>query len=129
MVGGVISGYWATGRPKYEMPPTSVMRMATTAAKIGRSTKKCVKRMASCPLAADALALRRQYRDLRVDLHARPHAHDAVDHNGVVARQALADDAVAVDARPRLDRPRRHFVVGPDHVDDATVLIGGERLV
>src|SRR5262245_5179010 len=42
-VGGVISGYWATGRLKTATPPASVTRMDSTEAKIGRSMKKRVK--------------------------------------------------------------------------------------
>src|SRR5437879_9510744 len=38
--GGEIGGYWAIGRNSSEMPPVSVMRMDSTAAKIGRSMKK-----------------------------------------------------------------------------------------
>src|SRR3954466_4928854 len=38
-VGGVISGYWATGRMKTAMLPISVMIAEITAAKIGRLIK------------------------------------------------------------------------------------------
>ena len=38
-VGGVISGYCATGRMTTAMPPASVMMTEMTAAKIGRSMK------------------------------------------------------------------------------------------
>src|SRR4051812_24223172 len=38
-VGGVISGYWATGRMKTAMLPISVMITEITAAKIGRLIK------------------------------------------------------------------------------------------
>src|SRR5215207_3032504 len=41
-VGGVISGYWATGRLKSATVPASVTRMDRTLAKIGRSMKKRV---------------------------------------------------------------------------------------
>src|SRR3954447_8200660 len=41
-VGGVISGYWATGRLKTATPPASVTRMDSTVAKIGRSMKNRV---------------------------------------------------------------------------------------
>ena len=39
-VGGVISGYWATGSVKTATAPASVMTIDSTAAKIGRSMKK-----------------------------------------------------------------------------------------
>src|SRR5262245_24597986 len=38
--GGVISGYWATGKLTSASPPASAMTMDTTEAKIGRSMKK-----------------------------------------------------------------------------------------
>ncbi len=38
--GGAMRGYWATGRRKREMPPASMIRMAMTHAKTGRSIKK-----------------------------------------------------------------------------------------
>src|SRR5215831_5370411 len=41
MIGGAISGYWATGRRENDTAPTITNTMETTAAKIGRSMKKC----------------------------------------------------------------------------------------
>ena len=38
--GGVIRGYWATGRNNSAMPPISVMTTDNTVAKMGRSMKK-----------------------------------------------------------------------------------------
>jgi hypothetical protein len=38
--GGLISGYWATGRLTSASVPAKAIRMDTTAAKIGRSMKK-----------------------------------------------------------------------------------------
>src|SRR5262249_20379508 len=40
-VGGVMSGYWATGRPTTLTTPAIVMTIDSTLAKIGRSMKKC----------------------------------------------------------------------------------------
>src|SRR6476620_7263034 len=45
MVGGAISGYWATGRRKKATPPKITKTIETTEAKIGRSMKKCEIRM------------------------------------------------------------------------------------
>ena len=39
-VGGTTSGYCETGSPKYASPPSSVIRMLSTAAKMGRWMKK-----------------------------------------------------------------------------------------
>src|SRR6185436_14765633 len=41
MIGGAISGYCATGNRQYATPPRITKMMDTTAAKIGRSMKKC----------------------------------------------------------------------------------------
>ncbi len=38
--GGAMVGYWAIGRTRIASMPASMMMMATTAAKIGRSMKK-----------------------------------------------------------------------------------------
>src|SRR6516225_11835821 len=46
MIGGAISGYWATGRRKNDTAPTITNTMEITAAKIGRSMKKCEMRIA-----------------------------------------------------------------------------------
>ena len=39
-MGGVISGYWATGSTQTAIPPPSVMMIDNTEAKIGRWMKK-----------------------------------------------------------------------------------------
>ena len=39
-VGGVICGYWATGSPMIATAPISMVMIAMTLAKIGRSMKK-----------------------------------------------------------------------------------------
>ena len=41
MLGGVICGYWASGRLKTATAPARVMTIDSTEAKIGRSMKKC----------------------------------------------------------------------------------------
>src|SRR5258708_6765313 len=46
MIGGAISGYWATGRRENETAPTIKNRRDITAAKIGRSMKKREMRIA-----------------------------------------------------------------------------------
>src|SRR5712671_7285111 len=46
MIGGAISGYWATGRRKNDTAPTITNTIDITAAKIGRSMKKCEMRIA-----------------------------------------------------------------------------------
>src|SRR4051794_2368378 len=41
MLGGVICGYWATGRMQAATAPARVMTMDSTEAKMGLSMKKC----------------------------------------------------------------------------------------
>ena len=41
MLGGVIGGYWASGRLNAATAPARVMTIDSTEAKIGRSMKKC----------------------------------------------------------------------------------------
>src|SRR5438552_16419115 len=41
MIGGAISGYWATGRRANDTTPRITNTIETTEAKIGRSMKKC----------------------------------------------------------------------------------------
>ncbi len=45
MIGGAISGYCAIGRRKKETAPRITNAIETTQAKIGRSMKKCDKRI------------------------------------------------------------------------------------
>jgi len=40
-VGGVTSGYWATGSDSAATAPANVITIDSTEAKIGRSMKKC----------------------------------------------------------------------------------------
>src|ERR1043166_2046529 len=49
MMGGAISGYCAIGRRKNDTPPMITNTIETTAAKIGRSMKKCEMRITWCP--------------------------------------------------------------------------------
>jgi hypothetical protein len=46
IVGGAISGYSETGRARWTIAPAIVRMIDSTAAKIGRSMKKCESRMA-----------------------------------------------------------------------------------
>jgi hypothetical protein len=45
ITGGAISGYCATGRRENDTPPRITKTIETTAAKIGRSMKKCEMRI------------------------------------------------------------------------------------
>src|SRR4029079_15372256 len=92
MTGGAISGYCATGRRVKATAPRITITIDTTAAKIGRSMKKCEIRIPVCLL---RLGLRtgrpggRCARLLRRDLLARPHAHQTVDDDAVIGCEPL----------------------------------------
>src|ERR1700752_5506350 len=64
MTGGAISGYWAIGRRENDTPPTITNTIETTAAKIGRSMKKCEMRIA-LPARSIGLGLRAARRGRR----------------------------------------------------------------
>ena len=51
IVGGAMSGYCDSGSSGSANAPIRVMNTAMTPAKIGRSIKKCEKRIGSCPVA------------------------------------------------------------------------------
>src|SRR5690606_2859004 len=79
IVGGAICGNCATGRSGYENAPTSVITIAITVAKIGRSTKKCARRMGEKASLRDRRSQRRRRRSARVgggDLGLDADGHD-----------------------------------------------------
>src|SRR3984893_1153321 len=102
MMGGAISGYCAIGRRLKVTPPRIRMTIATTAAKIGRSMKKCEMRIAlllfllrrggRAGRSWRAAGRGRAFRHRR-HLDARPRAHDAVHDHPVVRREPVLDHA------------------------------------
>src|SRR5215510_1650566 len=101
MIGGAISGYCATGRRAKLTTPRITNTIETTAAKIGRSMKKCEMRIGAWPdllsLVADLRSgrgggRRRGLLLLRLHLDAGSRAHQPVDHDPVVGREAVLDD-------------------------------------
>ena len=132
MTGGAISGYCATGRRVKATAPRITITIETTAAKIGRSMKKCEIRMSRC--AYSSLGLRagrpggRRALLLRRDLLARPHAHQAVDDDAVAGRDAVLDDAeIVVAQRPERDVFLHRGVVVADHQHELADLLGADR--
>src|SRR5580704_14790959 len=128
--GGAISGYWATGSRPTDTTPRMTKTTETTAAKIGRSMKKWERRMrGSRSIGVDLRAggrCRRGARWLRRNLCARPRAHEAVDDDVVVGRQALGDHTQAVDDRPERDVFRPGDVLGVDHQHELARLLGSD---
>src|SRR5690242_21028321 len=85
MMGGAISGYCAIGRRKNDTPPMITNTIETTAAKIGRSMKKCEMRIAgSIRLGGRTARGRRRALLFLRHLHAGPHAHETVDDDVVI---------------------------------------------
>jgi hypothetical protein len=81
--GGAISGYCAIGRRENDTPPRITKTIEITAAKIGRSMKKCERRMPFIRLRLIGVLARRRRRGgrallLRRDLHAVARAHQAL---------------------------------------------------
>src|SRR5216683_2538766 len=126
--GGAISGYWATGSRPTDTSPTMTKTIETTAAKIGRSMKKWERRIrGSRSIGVDLRAGGRRRsgaRLLRRNLCAWPRSHEAVDDDVVVGRQALRDDAQAIDDRPERDIFRPGDVLGVDHQHELAHLLG-----
>src|SRR5262245_27081500 len=134
MMGGAISGYCATGRRKNDTPPTMMNTMETTAAKIGRSMKKCEMRMRR---SASSIRLGGRTRTLRGgrplslggDLGAGACPHQAVDDDAVVGCEPFLDNPQSVD-----DLAKRHVLLpcralGIDHQHVLARLLGGDRRI
>src|SRR5690242_9025693 len=134
MIGGAISGYCATGRRKNDTPPMITNTIETTAAKIGRSMKKCEIRIdrALLGLGRGAARGRRRRLLLRVHLRARPRAHQAVDDDVVVRLEPLLLGPVVPDHAQFPDRLAEchvalaRDVLGVDHHDELARLLGAD---
>src|SRR3979490_3004562 len=132
--GATISGYCAIGSRPTATAPTMTKTIETTAAKIGRSMKKWERRIrGSRSIGVDWRAggrCRSSARSLGRNLCAWLGPHEAVDDDVVVGRQALRDDAQAIDLRPERDVFRPGDVLGVDHQHELAHLLdpdGGVR--
>src|SRR5580704_10581167 len=129
MIGGAISGYCATGSRENDTPPRITNTIETTAAKIGRSMKKCEIRifLASAGLGFVRPLSRRRAFLLRRHLLARPRAHQAVDDDAIGGGKPVLDHA-----QPAVDLPERDVFL-PDHAgvvddeDEFAHLLGADR--
>src|ERR1700686_1382282 len=95
MIGGAISGYCAIGRRENDTMPRITNTIETTAAKIGRSMKKCEMRIGARPLILHLRAGRLRGGSaallLRLHLLSGARAHQPVDDDTVVRRDAVLD--------------------------------------
>src|SRR5260370_762044 len=121
--GGAMSGYCATGSRVTATVPTITKTIETTAAKIGRSMKKCERRISVGPGLSGGS---RRALPVRRDLGARTRAHQPVDDDVVVGRKAV-DHAQAVDHRPEGDVFRPRHIVGVYHQHELAHLLGADR--
>src|SRR6185295_2702858 len=96
-VGGAISGYCATGSENAAMVPASVMMIASTIAKTGRSMKK-----------REKLPIRGLHRS------ARAYLHQVVDDHLLAFLQAAGDDHVGAHPAAGLHGAHRGLAVGAD---------------
>src|SRR3954470_11838669 len=131
MMGGAISGYWATGSRANETPPMITKTIEMTAAKIGRSMKKCEIRIGlracSIGLGLGGGRLRRRLLLLGCHLLRRTHPHQAIDHDTVVRRHALLDHAQIVDDFAQRDEVLPGDAILIDDVDELAHLLGTDR--
>src|SRR5262245_43676843 len=134
MIGGAISGNWATGRRVNDTAPRMTKMIDSTEAKIGRSMKKCeiFMRVSGMP-ASIAFCLRgsggRRRRPLLLRRHlaARTRPHHAVDDHAVIGRKPRFDDAQVVGDVAERHVFHRHRIVGADHQHIFACLLGTDR--
>src|ERR1700683_4731286 len=121
--GGAISGYCAIGRRKNDTAPRITKTTETTAAKIGRSMKKCEMRMRLVRLDLRGVfrrgRCRRRAAFFHRHLYSRPGAHQAVDNHAIGGGQPFLDHTQVV-----IDLPGNHIFLPNDTaiVDDQHVL-------
>src|SRR6266568_7079992 len=128
MIGGAISGYWATGRRKKATPPRIRNTIESTEAKIGRSMKKCEIRIDRLSLGFRLRGIRRRRGILllRRDLDPGTRLHQAVDDDAVVRGEALLDDPQVIDELAQRHIFLHRLVVGIDGEHVFARLLGGD---
>src|ERR1700688_3123843 len=130
MIGGAISGYCATGSRENDTPPRITNTIETTAAKIGRSMKKCEMRIflaSSRPGFVRPFGFCWRAFLLRRHLLARTRAHQAVDDDAVGGGEAVLDHAQAVVDLSKGDVFLPHHVAIVDDEHKFPHLLGADR--
>src|SRR5207245_1265459 len=127
-VGGVMSGYSATGKKPAAMAPSRMITTEITHARIGRSMKK---RASTASLLSGFFRPPRVCREwdrhvheLRLDRDARSHLLQAVDDHLLARLQAVGDLPQAVVERSESNGTGDHFAVLVHDVDDRLPLVG-----
>src|ERR1700692_2409267 len=114
-VGGTISGYSLMGSAGMASSPATVIKIASTVAKIGRSMKK---EEMFIGLGGTHLNFLRVYRDSRM------HSLRAVHHDHLSRLQSFAHDTQTVDDAAKLHLTIFDHVVGTQHENVFLALIG-----
>src|ERR1700691_5673784 len=131
--GGAISGYCAIGSRKNDTEPRITKMTETTAAKIGRSMKKCEMRMRLVRLGLCRVFRRGRCRRRALFFHrhlySRPGAHQAIDDHAIGRGQPLPDHTqVVIDlAGNHIFLPNDTAIVDHQHV--LARLLGADRRV
>src|SRR5436190_15000022 len=121
-----MSGYRSMGRPNSATPPTIIVMIAITLAKIGRSMKN-LENIEGARGSSGTGGIRggdplpRRLVDLRRDLQLRAGPEKALDNDPVLGTDLPLDDSHVVEQGPGLDRAVFDDVV---LVDDEEVLAG-----
>src|SRR5690625_1457352 len=114
MVGGAMVGYMDTGRTAMARPPASMMRMAMTQAKTGRSMKKFA---ISAPGSRVAVGC-----GPHAHRHARTDALQAGDHHSVPRGQALLHQPLIPQGQGNRDGALLDGVLGRQHQSTGAAL-------
>src|SRR5579859_506856 len=121
--GGTMSGNCATGIRNIESAPASVIRMAMTIARRGRSTKTAE----IIRLLSRLRCRRRGRRGARRHLNAGAHALDAVHDYRFAVGQAAQDRGRDRSGLAKLDAGLCHLVLPVHGVDVIALLVGQDR--
>src|ERR1700728_2868706 len=131
--GGAISGYCAIGRRTNDTAPRITKMIEITAAKIGRSMKKCeIRMLVSVGLGLiGAFAHRRGRSTLPFHrhFHARTSAHQPFDDHAVGKGEALFDDAQTIVDLAGHDVFQTDNIAVIDHEHVFARLFGADRRV
>src|SRR5207247_3109971 len=132
-VGGVISGYSATGKKPAAMAPSRMITTEITHARTGRSMKKRASTAGLlsgfCGLSGVCRERDRHVHQLGFDGGARPHLLQAVDDYALARLEAVGDLAQTVMKCSQLNGAGDHLVLLIHDVDDLLPLIGVQGAV
>src|SRR5277367_2187246 len=127
-VGGTISGYSLMGRFGMASRPATVINIARTVAKIGRSMKNeeifIVRTLRGGRRAGRGRSVGAHGYTLRSDRDSGVDALGAVHDNDVARLEALAYHAQAIDYAPELDLAVFDLIVSTEHKHVLLTLVG-----